>query len=129
MSKFMSKAWLPAIICAIVIFILTSLPRTKIYNDTEKKIPGEDKTEHVLVYAPLGFLTLRAGFKQFKKDMGFIVSLLSTFAYSGLDELHQLIIPGRYCRFDDFLANILGLCIGFFLLSAMKRLFLFKELL
>jgi len=129
MSKFMFKAWLPAIICALIIFILTSMPKTRLYNDAEKKIPGEDKTEHVIAYAPLGFLVLRAGFKQFKRETGFLVSLLSSFVYSGLDELHQIIVPGRYCRFDDFLANILGLCIGFFLLLIIKRLEILKGLL
>ena len=49
------------------------------------------------------------------------------FAYGILDEVHQLLIPGRSCELLDFLADILGSVIGVIVLKILIKFYKFQE--
>ena len=102
----------PLFIYWFILFLLTSIPLVQ-------KITSfgyEDKVEHFLAYAVLGvLLALALHFQQKyprlqKRYLSatYVIILL----YGLFDELHQLVIPGRYAEFFDYLANLLGGLLG-----------------
>ncbi len=101
----------PLIVYWITLFIATSLPSKAL-----PKIAISDKFEHLFAYMILGIL-LYLTFKVQEKfsvlnKHGFIITV-SVLAFYGLfDELHQMLIPGRYCETWDFIADVAGGIIG-----------------
>ena len=76
-------------------------------------LPGDisDKTAHFAAYFVLAALALRAtsgarwaGVTVRSAAGAFAVAA----AYGALDELHQLMTPGRFAAVDDFVADALG---------------------
>lgn len=95
-----------------IIFIGTSLPGSSL-----KHIPQySDKLKHFTAYFILTFLLYWFYFiKNKKKDLSgkqiaFIIILTS--GYGILDELHQLLIPGRSCDITDWFANLAGILLA-----------------
>ena len=75
-----------------------------------------DKIEHFLAFGGLGFLLLLSlrlqnKFSIVKKYFWFF-TLLFAGLYAAFDELHQLFIPGRSCDLNDWIADMIGVCIG-----------------
>jgi VanZ family protein len=71
---------------------------------------GLDKLAHALVFGILGFLFGRS-FKLRKGDAPFSRVLLITLmvaVFGGLDEAHQLFVPGRMASIGDIAADIGG---------------------
>lgn len=99
--------WTAVIAYALLIFFFSSRPALpEIFNFFH----GQDKLAHLLEYALLGWLLIRA-FKYSAKfslvnavSAAVIISLL----YGLSDELHQAFVPLRQCDFYDFLADALG---------------------
>jgi len=106
----------PLVIHWISIFVLTSLP-----SDAMPQFGLYDKLKHFIAYLVLSiFLTmslyLQSRFKNAKKE--FIkYSFIITIIYSTFDELHQLFIPGRYAEILDWLANLIGIILGIFVVK------------
>ena len=46
------------------------------------------------------------------KRKAWLFTLFIILAYAGLDELHQLFIPGRDCEFLDWVADSSGVLLG-----------------
>lgn len=111
-SKIKSKPFyfvhLPLIIYWLFLFTVTSIPieiRPKLFD-------AQDKFEHFAAYFILSFL-LRLSFQmqgkfRFTKASVQLISFLIIVIYAAIDELHQLLIPGRYCDFYDWLFDIAG---------------------
>jgi VanZ family protein len=95
----------------IILFILTSLPSRALPS-----LGTSDKIKHFGAYFILTVLIRLAVHFRFKlkqvvkKEM--LLTILVVFAYSFLDELHQLLIPGRYFDWMDLLANKTGMIAG-----------------
>jgi len=74
-----------------------------------------DKFWHVLEYAILGFLLVRAldhaGIK-FSQSQIFTIAVVLTFSYGLSDEWHQMFVEGRTASIWDALADGLGGIIG-----------------
>jgi len=124
MRKFL-KFWLPAVLYAILIFIVSSFewPFTAGLEAT-----GLDKLAHFLEYAIFGFLMARAvrGSDE-KLSRGLVVSIAFAIGalYGITDELHQSVIPGRCAAISDFFMDALGSLAGaaaFFLLLKNRRM-------
>jgi len=101
---------------------MTSIPIEKL----PKLFDAQDKFEHLAAYFILGIL-LKMSFT-FQKRYLFIrknsavISFIIIIFYGMFDEIHQLLIPGRYCDFFDFLFDLIGGTIGIFLIhTLMKR--------
>jgi len=92
---------------SIVLVVLSSLPQS-----TEIKSSGVDKYYHLGAYGLLSFivyftLTFQDRISLFKRYSASF-TLLLTFIFGVLNELHQLFIPSRTFNKFDLLANILG---------------------
>lgn len=103
------KWWLPVVIYALVIFLLSdrSYPEARTVVDT--------KVFHPLEYLTLG-LFLSGAWHGLSKQLGmpgfiFAVQLSGT-AYAFSDEWHQAYIPGRTSAFTDVLIDAAGVALG-----------------
>jgi VanZ family protein len=103
----------PAIGWALVIFIFSSfstLPKPKI------EFEFQDKVEHAVAYAILGYLTARALSCQSrypKLRNNFLVLTIGLGIFYGLlDEFHQYFVPGRVTDFWDLVADGIGVILG-----------------
>lgn len=93
-----------------VIWLLSSLPSHKLPS---VRIFSADKLMHVAVYLVLALLTnnyvMTLGLKRSSVFLIYVILLLS----AGMDEYHQTWIANRSVTFWDFLANAIGLSLGF----------------
>ena len=117
----------PAVLFALVIFFMSSLPGSEI---PEMPFRFGDKLVHSLEFGLFGMFLYRAF--RFPRPHGrhpdlckaqvgdptnpFRMTLAFGFMYAALDEFHQLFVPGRFCSAGDFLFD----CIGLALLAAVS---------
>ena len=99
----------------VLIFILTSIPGKSI-----PKILGfSDKSKHFGAYLVLAFLLNFALYLQKKFPLFSKHAALSTFVitlfYGLFDEVHQIIIPGRFFDWWDLVADVVGSLMGILL--------------
>ena len=118
--------YLPLIFYWIVLFTLTTLPTSSLPS-----VGLSDKLEHILAYFGLSFLLYLTLFFQkksffFKKNAA-LITLSIIILYGILDEVHQLLIPGRSCELYDFLADLLGGIIGIALVKIFTNYFTFQK--
>ncbi len=73
-----------------------------------------DKVAHCAEFFVFGILLFRYLHNSLRKkrSTALWICLAVGIIYAGLDELHQLFIPGRECEFLDFLADTIGVLIG-----------------
>lgn len=110
----------------IVLFLGTTLPSNRLPD-----VPSGDKLNHFAGYAVLSFLLFTylklkssdavAGIRIFQKS--FVIASV----YGVIDELHQILIPGRFFEWYDILADIngaaLGLAVAYILSRSYPELF------
>lgn len=111
---------LPALICLVIIFSLSSIPRL---TGPDLGIPFADKVFHLIEYAGTGFFMARFLEKylnggKFQSRMTFlgIMAVVAT-----CDELYQGLIPGRFTDGADLIADIVGASLGGFLFTVWSR--------
>lgn len=106
MAKLQRRHYFPALIWAILILTVSSIPHLPPLTD---KIKIGDKIAHFLEYFVFGALVARM-LRQMNKSTLQILLLTSITGaiYGILDELHQLFIPGRTTDPLDITADTLG---------------------
>jgi VanZ family protein len=105
-------AWLPALLWALLIFVLSSIPG---HDFPSVSVPQADKMVHTLIYAVLGALAFRGA-----RSSGLTRAPLATAAiavgltilYGISDELHQSFTPNRTPDWHDVAADALGGSLG-----------------
>ncbi len=110
----------------IILFLGTTLP-----SNSLPETPSGDKFNHFVGYAVLSFLLftrLRLSDNTGKNDMKLMQkTFIIASVYGVLDEVHQLVIPGRFFEWYDILADIngaaLGLALAYFILRTFPRLY------
>jgi VanZ family protein len=112
--------YLPLIIYWIILFIATSLPGNDLPN-----LRISDKIEHFVAYFILAVflnfaLILQTKFKWLKQKAN-IATILIISIYAGLDELHQIFIPGRSCDFRDWITDFMATCLAVLLINMLIR--------
>ncbi|MBI9070341.1 MAG: VanZ family protein [Melioribacteraceae bacterium] len=114
--------YIPLGIYWVILFALTTLP--------SKSLPSvafSDKIKHFLAYFILTILLKLTLHFQEKYNLTLkmcTVITLGIIAFYGMaDEIHQYFIPGRYCEFYDWVANIAGGIVGVLLV----RFFIVKN--
>jgi len=109
-TKF-NKYWLPVIIYAIIIFIHSSIPESELVEE----VGVSDKLLHLLGYAVLGYLFLRAlfnyGYDTGKRQLILLAIFYSTL-YGISDEIHQCFVPLRSPEVMDAVFNFFGSTLG-----------------
>jgi VanZ family protein len=127
------KVWLvyvPLIFYWLILFIATTLPVERLPS-----VGFSDKINHFIAYFVLAFLVNLTLIYQRKSRLLFEKATLATIViclfYGALDELHQLIVPGRSAEIWDWFADALGAFIGVlivnFLLNWLKYRLKFNE--
>lgn len=106
------RPWIPALIWAAAIFVMSSLPGSA-YPQTN--LWNADKFVHIALYGLMGGLCAR-GLAQGSPLLGWrrlllLAALLATL-YGVTDELHQAFVPGRNSDWRDVVADGLGSLIG-----------------
>ncbi len=108
--------YIPLVVHWISIFILTSLP-----SDSLPHFAFHDKIKHFIAYFILSvlltlflaaqekFIALKAEFAKY----AFVIAIV----YSTFDEIHQIFIPGRDAEIWDWMANLLGIILGIFVIK------------
>ncbi|MHB8055245.1 MAG: VanZ family protein [Candidatus Aminicenantales bacterium] len=118
MSKF--RAFLPAFLYYVLITIISAQTRLRVPS----YFPYIDKVLHFVLYAGFG-VCLTWGFfrmdpRRGRKGLGFIL-VLGAFL-SGLDEIHQLFVPGRFAEVADWIVDVLGILAGWGIVRLAFRL-------
>jgi VanZ family protein len=107
MGRFV-KYQLPACLWAILIFILSSIPRLP----TPKLGVGfVDKFAHFAVYLVFGFFLARAFLSmsaQGREQRAISMAAALGIFWGMIDEVHQAFVPGRESSLLDFLADAAG---------------------
>ena len=100
---------LPAILWAVFIFILSSLPNVKL---PDLRIIPSDEAAHLFVYFVLCGLTYRALKYQNRipalAKWSMLICLAMTILYGASDEFHQSFVPNRDASVFDLAADSLG---------------------
>jgi hypothetical protein len=109
---FERRRWLPTLMWAITIFIVSSIPRIGI---TIARLEGCDKIAHFVEYFVLGW-----ALRYWSRD-GRARFLAGGIAYAAFDEFHQRYVPGRVMNLGDFVADAAGITLGFLMIGAIYR--------
>jgi VanZ family protein len=108
--KFFLQRYGLAIAWAILLFALSSIPDLAF---PVKAFSWDDKILHAAVYAPLGFLLLRAIVGKgacTRKELCWAIIIGTLYGVS--DEIHQYFVPGRFMDWTDAAADSLGVMFG-----------------
>lgn len=107
--------WLALLLSyAVLIFYLSgqsqeSLPVPQLF-------PNQDKVMHMIEYAGLGWLAMKA--LQPLNRAGIIACVGFFMIFAALDEVHQAFVPGRDADVMDWLADAAGILISSFIYYA-----------
>jgi len=101
---------------SLVIYWIILLSATSIPADSVPATGVSDKIEHFLAYFILtillaGTLCFQNKFTNLKKHY-LSGTLVISIVYGAIDELHQLLVPGRSCELLDWLSDVGGVMLG-----------------
>lgn len=102
------RAWGPAIAWAGVLFFLSALPSL----GGVPSFPYSDKIAHAGLYAVLGG-ALAWGRSRSPGAVPHAILLAAGAVYGLTDEWHQMFVPGRVPDAADWIADLVGLVIGY----------------
>ncbi|MDH3268822.1 MAG: VanZ family protein [Ignavibacteria bacterium] len=126
------KVWLvyiPLAIYWLILFTATSLPLQRLPS-----VGFNDKINHFLAYFILAVLVNLTLIYQRKSRLLFnkapLVTIIIGLLYGAFDELHQILVPGRFAETLDWMADGLGTITGvlfvYFLINRLKYHLEFK---
>ena len=112
--------WLPAVLWMLGIFYFSSKP-------TLPQAPGPwldaalKKLAHIFEYSTLYLLLVRSWRGHVLPRKALDVALWTAAAFAASDELHQAFVPGRHCTLYDFLIDLSGVLLLWWLLRRGRR--------
>jgi len=112
--------WLPALLWMLGIYYFSSKP-------TLPQAPGPwldaalKKLAHVIEYSALYLLLVHAWLGHVSAKNALDGALWTAAAYAASDELHQAFVPGRHCTLYDFLIDLSGALLLWWLLRSKGR--------
>jgi VanZ family protein len=113
-----SQRWLPPLLWAALIFILTSIPGSHI---PALPFRNFDKIVHLTIYGVLGWLTARAWSNGSRIVAAALVAIILISCFGAFDEWHQQFIPQRSMELLDWAMDSMGAAIGVILALASER--------
>jgi VanZ family protein len=102
------SVWAPAAAWASVLFLLSAVPDLR----AGFGIPYGDKFGHLALYGVLG-VALAWGRNRAPGVIPHVLLLALGALYGISDEFHQMYVPGRQPDFVDWIADVVGLSIGY----------------
>jgi VanZ family protein len=113
---------------SLIIYWIILLSATSIPADSVPTTGVSDKIEHFLAYFILTILLASTLFFQNKftilKKHYLLSTLIIASVYGAIDELHQLLVPGRSCELLDWLSDVGGVMLGIFFVKTLLVKFL-----
>jgi VanZ family protein len=120
-----SLVYIPLIIYWIMLLIGTSLP-----VDRLPSFHMSDKIIHSLAYFGLSILVYMTLLYQRKSKLFFdkstLITILICLIYGIIDELHQLVIPGRFADTFDWFADSSGTLVGVLVINFLIKQFKYQ---
>ena len=113
-----SRRWLPPLLWAAFILILTSIPGSRLPDLPFRYF---DKVVHLAIYGVLGWLTARAWTDGSRVSAAALVALIIVSCFGAFDEWHQQFIPLRSMELLDWAADTTGAAIGALLAMTGER--------
>jgi len=113
-----ARLWLPPVLWAAFILMLTSIPGARIPHVS---IEGIDKVVHLICYGVLALLAFPAVAARNGARRAVVIVLLSTALFGALDEWHQQFIPERSMDLLDWFADTLGGFLGLMAALVLSR--------
>ncbi len=110
--------WLPPLIWAAFILILTSIPGSDIPTLPFRNF---DKVVHLTIYGVLGWLTVRAWAGGSRATAAALAAVALVSCFGAIDEWHQQYIPQRSMDLMDWAADTAGATIGALVAFATTR--------
>jgi VanZ family protein len=117
------KVWLvyiPLIIYWLILFIATTLPAQRLPS-----VGFTDKVNHFIAYFVLAVLVNLTLIYQRKSRFLFEKATVATIViclfYGAVDELHQMLVPGRFAETLDWVADALGAFTGVLFVYFLKN--------
>lgn len=111
-------AWGPALAWVVVLFLLSRISRLPSSLDVLTVLP--DKAVHAVLYTALG-VALAWGRRTSRwKPHPFLLLALGSL-YGALDEWHQSFVPRRSPEPADWLADTMGVILGYLVTAAWLR--------
>lgn len=102
---------LPWQLMVVVLFVLSSISGEDLHEYT---FEVSDKLIHFVVFGILGILMFRSfrisSIIKIRND-ALLFAMVAAIIYGGLDEFHQLFVPGRLASIGDWVADALGIII------------------
>jgi len=111
------RRWLPAGLWALLIFILCSLPLPA----GARKLPSSDEAAHFGLFAVFSFLLARSLLRPYAGKKAFLLAVVLSLFYGLFIELYQILLPGRFFEYFDFIADGVGAVCGGLLWVGLKR--------
>lgn len=102
------KFQLPALIWAVLIFTLSSIPNL---SPPDIGLKSSDLVAHFIEYSIFGYLLTRALYLQSNNSVrkyAILLGIILGFIYAVFDEFHQSFVPGRVASLSDLTADGLG---------------------
>jgi VanZ family protein len=119
--------YIPLTVYWIILFGATSYP-----TDALPSFGVSDKVEHLSAFFILGILLNLTLIFQNKypklKEKNTLYTILIGSIYGIFDELHQILIPGRFCEFLDFVSDFSGLVLAVVFIILIMKVNKFLEL-
>ena len=103
------RRWLPPVVWAAFILILTSIPGRDLPGIG---IPHLDKAVHLCLYAIFAWLLTRAVAVRAPFAGRVVLVLVAVLCFGAADEWHQQFIPGRSMDVYDWIADSTGALAG-----------------
>ncbi|GBE28406.1 vanZ like family protein [bacterium BMS3Bbin03] len=122
MKKRFFLYYLPAILYAGVIFALSSMKNLHI---PDIGISWSDKIAHFMEYSIFSFFMVRAfyyGSSPENRKRNLWIAILLSLLYAASDEFHQIYVPGRTASVSDWMADSVGITLGYFLFFYWKKI-------
>jgi VanZ family protein len=122
LKSFLNR-WLPVLVCAGVIFLVSANPNpyqplpSRWRQPNQPRVLSRDERLgcllHVAEYAVLGALALRALGRGKPVGMGALLAVVGLCGlYALSDELHQFFVPGRAFQLSDLGLDLIGILAG-----------------
>lgn len=115
------RVWYPAILWICVIFAVSSIPTVPPLRIVFR---FSDKIGHVLEYCVLG-IALAAGFTrapvESRRRRAFLFVVLTGLGIGMADEIYQISVPGRTGEFLDWVADGVGVTLGYLIAGWRRR--------
>ena len=102
------RVWGPAVGWAALLFVLSAVPDL----GGLRGLPHGDKFGHAALYAVLG-AALGYGWSRSPRYLSHLLLIGLGALYGMTDEWHQMYVPGRVPDVADWIADVVGLVIGY----------------